>query len=335
MSALYLDRQGMSLRHEGRALLVYEGGSLRKRVPLCLLERVVILRGAALDSAVLGVLAEAGVALTVVGGRRRERLAQMLGRSHNDVRRRMAQYRLHADPNWRCHWTRRLLAHKLAAQERVLRQALARRADLRHPLFQGAGRIAALRARLDAPTGAGLGIERLRGIEGAAGAAFFRAYARLFAPGLGFTGRNRRPPRDPVNVMLSLGYTLLHAEAVQACHAAGLDPLLGYLHEPQFGRESLAADLVEPFRGVVERLVWGLFRERALTAEHFTREAAGCRLGKAGRARFYPAYERAIRPTRRALRLTALRIARALPAVSLPFEAGAPAAGHAPRPSRA
>jgi hypothetical protein len=75
--------------------------------------------------------------------------------------------------------------------------------------------------------------------------------ARLADAGIGtliFGGRNRRPPRDPANAVLSLGYTLLHFEAVRACYGAGLDPMIGFFHNLDFGRESLACDLVEPLR---------------------------------------------------------------------------------------
>jgi CRISPR-associated protein Cas1 len=139
---------------------------------------------------------------------------------------------------------------------------------------------------------------------------------------LDFKGRNRRPPRDPVNAVLSLGYTLLHADAVQSCYAAGLDPLLGFLHEPEYGRESLAADLVEPLRSHVDRLVWRLFRDRALRPEHFSRGEDACLLDKAGRALFYPAYEQAAGPVRRALRRFTVRVARGLPSILLPYAKG-------------
>lgn len=103
----------------------------------------------------------------------------------------------------------------------------------------------------------------------------------MLPPALGFTGRNRRPPRDPANACLSLGYTLLHAEAVTAAQAAGLDPLLGFYHRPAFGRESLASDLIEPLRAEVDAWVAALFRDRALREDHFTRPespggACGC-----------------------------------------------------------
>jgi len=88
----------------------------------------------------------------------------------------------------------------------------------------------------------------LRGLEGAGASAYFEGFADLLPDRLKFSGRNHRPPRDPVNAMLSLGYTLLHAEAVLALYGAGLDPFIGFHHGLDFGRESLACALVEPLR---------------------------------------------------------------------------------------
>ena len=96
-------------------------------------------------------------------------------------------------------------------------------------------------------------------------------------------GRNRRPPRDPVNACLSLAYTLLHFEAVRMAHAAGLDPLLGFYHRPAFGRESLACDLIEPLRPAVDEWIWQQFSPGPLRPEHFSPDKGACLLGKTGR----------------------------------------------------
>jgi hypothetical protein len=131
----------------------------------------------------------------------------------------------------------------------------------------------------------------LRGLEGAGAAAYFEGFADLLPERLKFSGRNRRPPRDPVNAMLSLGYTLLHAEAVLALYGAGLDPFVGFYHALDFGRESLACDLVEPLRVEVDQHALMLFRSEKLRAEDFSTTESGCLLGKAGRARFYAEWE--------------------------------------------
>lgn len=91
--------------------------------------------------------------------------------------------------------------------------------------------------------------------------------------------------------MLSLGYTLLHAEAVLAAHAVGLDPLIGFYHFPAFGRESLASDLVEGLRAEVDAWALTLFNSQTLRATDFSITQEGCFLGKAGRERFYRAWE--------------------------------------------
>jgi CRISPR-associated protein Cas1 len=163
------------------------------------------------------------------------------------------------------------------------------------------------------------GLNTVRGLEGAAAAAYFAALATVFPPALNFTGRNRRPPRDPVNACLSLGYTLLHFEAVRACHGAGLDPLLGFFHDPAYGRESLACDLIEPLRPRLDAWVWGLFRNRLLRAEQFVTDKGACLLNKSGRQVFYASYEVFVPKLRRYLRQQAYRLARELPALAPEF----------------
>jgi len=116
-----------------------------------------------------------------------------------------------------------------------------------------------------------------------------------------------------VNAVLSLAYTLVHSDALAQAHAAGLDPYLGFLHEPEYGRPSLAADLMEPLRPRVDAWVWEQFRQRNLRPERFTRrDDQGCHLDKEGRAHFYPAYEEAARPWRRWLRAATYALVRHL-----------------------
>jgi CRISPR-associated protein Cas1 len=311
MGTLYIDRREVDLRQEGPRLVVYEAGARTGAIPVSHLERVVVYRRAVVDTAVLGALAEGGVGFVVVNQRRPERTVHLIGRSHNDVGRRLAQFARFREEDWRLGWSVRLIAHKLRAQRRVLLRALAERPDARRALTAAARALEERLASLRAP-GEGLTRGAVRGIEGAGAAAYFRGFTALFPDSLGFKGRNRRPPRDPVNACLSLGYTLLHAEAVVAAHAAGLEPLLGFYHEPAFGRDSLAADLIEPLRPKVDVWVWGLFRRRDLRAESFRQDRGACLLDKEGREVFYRQWEPAARPLRRALRRHANLLARAL-----------------------
>jgi CRISPR-associated protein Cas1 len=141
----------------------------------------------------------------------------------------------------------------------------------------------------------------LRGLEGAAAAIYFDGLKAVVPESLRFKGRNRRPPRDPFNATLSLGYTLAHAEIAIALFGAGLDPYVGFYHQLDFGRESLASDLLEPIRPFVDRFALRLFKEETLRADNFSSTESGCLLGKAGRARFYAAWEAASADLRTAI----------------------------------
>jgi CRISPR-associated protein Cas1 len=306
---LYLDRKGLELRLDGAALALYEGGSRLRTVPLALLKRVVIRAETALSSSVLGALAEAGCMAVVLSGRHGRRLAVVQGRAHNDAALRLAQYRQSQEPGWRLTWSRRFIGAKVTRQQRFLERVRAVRTDRSKPLFDALQSLQPLRARL---TGVESSLDSLRGLEGAAQAAYFRAYTSLFPESLGFANRNRRPPRDPVNACLSLGYTLVHFEAVRAAYAAGLDPFIGFFHELTFGRESLACDLIEPLRPRVDAWVWEMFRARALRTEHFTLDKGACLLEKAGRARFYQHFEAFLRPAANRLRGYCRLLARVL-----------------------
>jgi CRISPR-associated protein Cas1 len=312
MSTLLLDRAGLEVRSDGDALALYEAGERRGSVPLKLLERCII-QGAQtrLDSGVLLKLAEAGVTTVLFSPRMGRRVATVLGPAHRDAAVRLAQAQRVVDAPWCLDWSRQIVRAKLLRQRRTLRSWLAARPDARKPLTDALASLDAALPRVFDES-ACPDVASLRGLEGAAARAHFAGLAAVLPPALGFAGRNRRPPRDPANVCLSLAYTLTHIEAVQACHTAGLDPLLGFYHRPAFGRESLASDFIEPLRGVVDLWVWNLLRERALREEHFSFDHGACLLGKAGRSSFYAAWSAQARPLRRWLRRHAAVLARSL-----------------------
>jgi CRISPR-associated protein Cas1 len=305
MGTLYLDRRDLSLRLDGKRLVIEEPDARPRGVPLALVERAVIQGQVRFDSGVLAALAEQGTAVVCLSARHSRRTAILLGPGHGDARRRLAQYRLAFEPDARLALARRLIAGKLAAQIRLLETAQAQRPDARKPLHDGVATLRGLLPKLAAATDR----DAVLGLEGAGAAAHYAALTALFPPALNFTGRNRRPPRDPVNACLSLGYTLLHFEAVRAAHGAGLDPLLGFFHEPAYGRESLACDLIEPLRPRLDGWVWALFRERRLREHDFVEDKGACLLDKSGRQTFYAGYEYWVPPLRRYLRRACYRLA--------------------------
>lgn len=306
MATLYLDRSGLTLKAAAGALELRNGESLQRRIPLRMLERVVIRGNVTLDTGVLQSLADAKVALLTLSPRKQQRVSIQVGPPHQDARIRLAQMQAALDEERSLLFARTSLQAKFRAQKKTIMS-----------LAHASSSLPCKRA-VDAleKTAVGLAdcqrIESMRGIEGAMARAYFQGLESLFPPSLGFSGRNRRPPRDPVNACLSLGYTLIHFEAVRELYACGLDPYIGFLHEMTHGRESLACDLLEPLRPRWDGTVVGMFRDRTLRDQDFTRSASGCLLGKAGRSRFYEEYESRAPAMRRWLRLSCRELVRAL-----------------------
>ncbi len=316
MATLLLDRAQLEVKSEGETLALYEAGTRRGTVPIRLIDRCVI-HGAQtrLDCGVLMKLAEAGVTTLLMSPRNTRRVALVLGSQHNDAAVRLAQSLRVVDDNACRQWALALVGAKLSRQRRTLRTLQAARPDARKPLFDAMRTLDAIRTQLPvsptAPTETPT-LATLLGLEGAAARAYFGGLTGVFAPALGFTGRNRRPPRDPVNVCLSLSYTMAHLQAVQSCISTGLDPMLGFYHRPSFGRESMACDLIEPLRPAIDLWVWNLWRNRTLNQDHFSMDKGACLLGKAGRAIYYAEWEKNSTLWRRWLRLQCQGLARGL-----------------------
>lgn len=286
MTSLYVDRRGVFLKADGEALVFYENNERIGTVPLAPLSRVFLRGDVTLQSSLLGKLGERGIGVVVLSGRKAEPTL-LLGRPHNDAARRVAQYRLSTEGDFCLRFTRAIVEAKLRAQCTFLSEKRDSEPQSRYLLTLSIRRIEAAISAIDGTDN----IASLRGLEGNGAAAYFEGYGDLFAERLQFSSRNRRPPKDPVNAVLSLGYTLLHAEAVLALYGAGLDPFIGFFHALNYGRESLACDVVEPLRVEVDRHTLRLFRSETLRPDDFSRVDGACLLGKAGRARFYAEWE--------------------------------------------
>ncbi|MEA3411985.1 MAG: CRISPR-associated endonuclease Cas1 [Pseudomonadota bacterium] len=315
MGTLLIDRKNVELRKEGAHVLVYESGERTGSVPIRQIDRVVIHGRVLLDTSLLGALAGAGIGLVALNQRKPANTAHVQGNAGNDVRRRVGQYRLALDESWKARTADLAVRMKVRGQRRLLARARKTRPDQRLELTKA---LREIELRLAALAETGISRDTIRGIEGAAAASYFRGYSSLFPGSLNFTGRNRRPPRDPVNACLSLGYTLLHSEAVMALHGAGLDPMLGFYHDPAFGRESLASDVIEPLRPVVDAWVWSLFRDRELRGDHFRADGDACLLGKQGRTVFYARWQGPAGGLRHRLRAIARWLARRIEAAGGP-----------------
>ncbi|SDH48034.1 CRISPR-associated endonuclease Cas1 [Pseudonocardia oroxyli] len=286
-TTVYVDRQGSLIRVRGDRLVVVDGEDALLRLNLRRVRQVVCYGRVGLTTAFLQRAAERGievVLLTSTG----QMGSRLVGPLATDPTTRRAQYRI-ADDDKAC---RELAAQFVVGKIDNMRVTLlraGRRAedDL---AAQGADR---LRASADAALSA-QSHDELLGAEGSATREYFQHARRWIDPAYGFEGRQRRPPPDPVNAMLSYGYTLLVQECVAALETAGLDPLVGLLHRHRWGRQSLALDLVEEFRPMtVDVVVWRCIATRQIRPEQFTVEPEiGARMSADARHAFLAAYER-------------------------------------------
>lgn len=296
MSTLYIDKKGLQLDVDGAAIILREQGKKVGTLPLGPVERIFMRGEVSLPARLLAKLGELGIGLVLLAGWH-SKPTMFLPRAHHDARRRLQQAMHYSRADDRLAEARLLLAAKLDAQISQLDAALAELPAQRYPLHHALRQLHAMADTLPQQPD----LPALLGWEGAAAHVYYPALGATFPAWAGFAGRNRRPPRDPANVLLSLAYTLLHAEAVLAAHGAGLDPDIGMLHALDVGRASLACDLIEPLRPLADRWVACQLRQGAFSADDFSVGADGCHFGKAGRLRFYAAWEQAVPDWRTAL----------------------------------
>ncbi len=146
-------------------------------------------------------------------------------------------------------------------------------------------------------------LQELLGMEGAAAREYFSKFALMFKqngeqPAFDFTTRNRRPPKDPINALLSFLYSMLMKEMLVTLIGIGFDPYLGFYHQPRYGRPALALDLMEEFRPIVaDSVVIGLINTGEIRKQDFITRLTGCALTDSGRKRVIEAFERRLNTT--------------------------------------
>ncbi len=289
LQTLYIDRRGTELAIDGERLLVRLVDIERPlSIPLVQLQSVVISACTQLSSKVLQMLSSEGIALVILNPNQSDSAVYSLPQRHGHAGRRMAQYCFCMSTMLRTDAANKIVKQRLLDQAKLLSQLAKRHFAAAFRLNRAAKDLLHMVSQLDAKRS----IDQLRGVEGAAARLFFAGLGDCLPDWTGFVGRNRRPPKDAVNVALSLTYTLLHAEATRALYGVGLDPMLGVYHEPGYGRDSLACDLTELLRGRAESWVIGLFNQQILRVDHFSKPTtATCLMSKAGRAIFYQEIE--------------------------------------------
>ncbi|MGH3342755.1 MAG: CRISPR-associated endonuclease Cas1 [Carbonactinosporaceae bacterium] len=286
-TVVYVDRQGALLRSRGERLVVEHRDQSVFKLSLRRVRQVVCFGRVGLTTPFLHRCLRQGIDVVLLtdDGGPGGRLSSL---AHTDATVRRAQYAVAGEVAQGRDLVRAFVDGKIAN----MRVALLR-AD-RRSVEPACADVAETLAITRLVLGEVRDVEQIRGHEGMATREYFRAWRKLVGDDWGFTARERRPPPDPVNAMLSFGYTLLLNEAVAALEAAGLDPSVGFLHQARYGRPSLALDLMEEFRPViVDAVVLRCLTTRMVAFEDFdTVPARGCRMNDKARHAFLAAYER-------------------------------------------
>ena len=302
MATLYLTEQQSLVKKEGDTLVVRipenkeTGQSQRKvRVPLLKIDHVVVQGNATLTSPAVAALMEQRAEVTFLNqyGRFQGHLTPAFSKNGQL---RLAQIRAHDNPQQHHHFVQAFVVGKLHNMRTMILRYNRKKEqpDLATAAQAMSQALQAARATVPDPhqpdpqrPQADSVYGRLQGIEGNATAHYFRSFPHLLNDPTLFNGRSRRPPRDPVNALLSYGYTILLNQILSAICTVGLDPYIGYLHSSQYGKPALALDLMEEFRPlIVDSVVLTLFNTKAIQPKDFIEEFGAYRLRDHGRRTF-------------------------------------------------
>ena len=276
LNTLYVTSQGSYLFKDGECVVVRADDGKKKRFPAHILDGIVCFGNVLCSPFLLGHCADAGLSVSFLTERGRF-LARVCGPQSGNVLLRREQYRQADDPEASARMARSVLAGKVVNSRAVLRRCIRDHGDrIDAPRMNGA--VAMLDdsvVRLRTP----VGLDEARGMEGAAANAYFSVFGNLILreeEAFAFAGRNRRPPLDAVNCLLSFIYTLLAHDVRSALEAVGLDPQVGFLHRDRPGRPGLALDAMEEFRPfLADRLALSLINRGEVRPRGFVRKESG------------------------------------------------------------
>jgi CRISPR-associated protein Cas1 len=259
MTTLYVKEQGAVLRRTGERLVVTKDREVLEDVPILHVEQVVIMGNVQLTTPATALLLQKDIDVVFLSsyGKFRGRLMTTGSRF---ARLRHAQLQYLADEQAVLALAQAIVAGKLRNQAALLRRLPGARS-----LGSAVQTLDQVRRRARQATD----LDSLRGYEGTAGASYFGALRTQIPQTWGFTRRIYHPPPDPVNAMLSLGYTLILKDITAAVQLVGLDPFLGFFHALDYGRPSLCLDLMEAFRPLVDGMVFQLIHDQRIQEGEF------------------------------------------------------------------
>lgn len=294
LNTLYVTTQGAYVAKEGESAVVRIEQETRLRIPIHSIGSIVCFGQVSCSPYLMAMCGERDVAISFLSENGRF-LGRVEGPTTGNVLLRREQYRRSDDPDASARIARSVVAAKVANCRGVLQRSLRDHADRMRTesVSRSVSRLGQYLRRLRNE----LALDEVRGIEGEASRTYFGVFDDLITSrkqDVRFSGRNRRPPRDNVNCLLSFVYTLLVHDVRGALEAVGLDPQVGFLHRDRPGRPSLALDIMEEFRpAFADRLVLSLINRQQLQGKDFVKsEAGGVELKDGARRDLLVAYQK-------------------------------------------
>lgn len=285
---LYVQTQGAYVGKRGDSLVVKADGQELTRAGLKDVSQLVLCGNVQVSTQTLHLLCESDIPVVMLSTG-----MWFYGITHGQSLRnaydRAAQFHVAADPIRRLAFAKSIVRDKAMNQRTLIRRNAPPSQGLDHSLAD----MDDLLPKIEQATSP----ETLLGLEGNAARIYFSRFGEMLKPrdidtSWDFENRNRRPPKDPINAMLSFAYAMLVKECTVALLAEGIDPYWGLYHRPRHGRPALALDLMEPFRPLVaDSAVITAINTGMIRAEHFTRTAAGCAMNDVARKSLLRAYE--------------------------------------------
>lgn len=286
LQPVYVLEQGASVSKKGDLLQVKKDGSVIQKVRLLTTSQLNVFGNVQVSTQLLRELGDRDVSVCyfTYGGW----FAGMFsGMGHKNVELRRKQFALAEDPQWSFRQASQFVAGKIRNSRTLLRR---NSSDPRKAVLTELSRLAS-RARVVES------MDSLLGVEGAAARLYFSRFATMLKPRIGeafdFRNRNRRPPKDPINALLSFVYGLLVKDINITLLSVGFDPMMGFLHRPRYGKPALALDLAEEFRPIVgDSVVLTLVNGGEVSSKDFIERGGALALTPHGRRKVIGAYER-------------------------------------------
>ena len=242
-----LDRREMVVKMDSSAIRIDRLGHNLQRIPLNMIKRVIVIGRPIVSCDVWRALAQKNIFVVLLPSKGNSLPVYIGPGLKLSAKYRMAQYKTKTDKEKILTIGRWLIGMKLNGQKMVLQKL----GDKNFEIKSSCQKIEEFKLNLEKVNT----IEGLMGYEGSAASEYFRSLSVLIPDKWKFSGRNKRPPKDPINAILSLSYVLAGVEIGQIIHRKGLDPAIGLIHSIQESRESLMLDILEPIRPIIDEFV--------------------------------------------------------------------------------